>query len=159
MKRKPSDETWYVRPPDVPDRTSAGGIVVRVADGKAYVALVREGKIKDFVLPKGKVEIGESLEQAAEREIEEEAGISDLKLVKALGKLGRLNYEKNQWVTTHYYLFLTRQFKTLATDASRDYSTEWFEADRLPKMYWAEQRQLIIDNLEAIRALAVLAAK
>ncbi|HEX4925212.1 MAG TPA: NUDIX domain-containing protein [Bdellovibrionales bacterium] len=154
MARKPFDETWYVRPPGIPDRTSAGGIVVRIENGKPLVALIREGKIKDFVLPKGKVEKGETIEQAAAREIEEEAGISDLELIRSLGALSRLNYHKNQWVTTHYFLFVTKQSVTFATDSSRDYSTEWFNPENLPKMYWAEQRKLIEDNLRFIFKLS-----
>ncbi|MYE88335.1 ADP-ribose pyrophosphatase, partial [Candidatus Poribacteria bacterium] len=31
------DESWYKRPPGVTDRTSAGGIVARIADEQIYV--------------------------------------------------------------------------------------------------------------------------
>ena len=75
------DESWYERPPDVPDRTSAGGVVARIEDGQIYVALVGEVGLSERVLPKGGVESGESLEGAARREIEEEAGLSSLVLI------------------------------------------------------------------------------
>ena len=50
------DESWYERPPGVPDRTSAGGVVARIEDGQIYVALVGEVGLTDRVLPKGGVE-------------------------------------------------------------------------------------------------------
>ena len=47
------DESWYKRPPGVSDRTSAGGIVARIEDGRIYVALVGELGLTERVLPKG----------------------------------------------------------------------------------------------------------
>jgi 8-oxo-dGTP pyrophosphatase MutT (NUDIX family) len=153
MIRKSSDKSWQTRPPGVPDRTSAGGIVLRQEEKKILVALIREGTINDYVLPKGKVEKGETIEQAAAREIEEEAGIRELEKLAELGSLSRLNYKKNQWVTTHYFLYITTQVKTKATDKSHDYETHWFDLDQLPPMYWAEQRELIEKNRDKIKKL------
>jgi 8-oxo-dGTP diphosphatase len=50
---------------------AAGGVVVR--DGK--VALVHRPKYDDWSLPKGKLDPGESFEDAALREVEEETGL------------------------------------------------------------------------------------
>ena len=50
---------------------AAGGVVVR--DGR--VALVHRPRYDDWTLPKGKLDPGESFEQAAVREVEEETGI------------------------------------------------------------------------------------
>ena len=79
------DESWYTRPPGVSDRTSAGGVVARIEDGQIYVALVGELGLTERVLPKGGVEPGESLEETARREIEEEAGLSSLELISKTG--------------------------------------------------------------------------
>lgn len=57
---------------------AAGGVVV--VDGK-IVTITRNG-IPD--LPKGHIEIGETPEQAALREVEEETGIGKLRIIKAL---------------------------------------------------------------------------
>jgi 8-oxo-dGTP diphosphatase len=51
---------------------AAGGVLVR-PDGK--VALVHRPKYDDWSLPKGKLDPGESFEQAALREVEEETGL------------------------------------------------------------------------------------
>ena len=88
------DESWYKRPPGVRDRTSAGGIVTRIVDGQIYVALVGELRLTERVLPKGGVEPGESLEEAARREIEEEAGLSSLEVIEKLGIRARLSYDR-----------------------------------------------------------------
>ena len=50
---------------------AAGGVVIR--DGR--VALVHRPKYDDWSLPKGKLDAGESLEDAALREVEEETGL------------------------------------------------------------------------------------
>jgi 8-oxo-dGTP diphosphatase len=56
----------------VPDEIrAAGGVVVR--DGR--VAVVHRPRYDDWSLPKGKLDPGESFEDAALREIEEETGL------------------------------------------------------------------------------------
>ncbi|MFZ9847060.1 MAG: NUDIX hydrolase [Flavobacteriales bacterium] len=57
---------------------AAGGAVIK---DKKLLAIFRLGK---WDLPKGKMEEGESKEESAIREVEEECGISGLKIVKEL---------------------------------------------------------------------------
>ena len=59
---------------------AAGGVVVR-DDGR--VALVHRPEYDDWTLPKGKLDAGESFEQAALREVEEETGLR-ARLVRSL---------------------------------------------------------------------------
>jgi 8-oxo-dGTP pyrophosphatase MutT (NUDIX family) len=67
-----------VRP--VTDRIeAAGGVVMR--DGQ--VALVHRPRYDDWTLPKGKLDSGESFEEAAVREVEEETGLRS-RLVREL---------------------------------------------------------------------------
>ncbi|MBV8597539.1 MAG: NUDIX hydrolase [Actinobacteria bacterium] len=56
---------------DVTEVSAAGGVVVR--DGR--VLLVHRPQYDDWTLPKGKVEPGESWEDAALREVAEETGL------------------------------------------------------------------------------------
>ena len=56
---------------------AAGGIVRRDApDGGREIALVHRPKYDDWTLPKGKLDPGESHEEAALREVEEETGMT-----------------------------------------------------------------------------------
>jgi len=55
---------------------AAGGVVRRSGHGgRLEVALVHRPKYSDWSLPKGKLEEGESHEEAALREVEEETGL------------------------------------------------------------------------------------
>jgi 8-oxo-dGTP diphosphatase len=54
---------------------AAGGVVTRTGDdGKPLVLVVHRPKYDDWSLPKGKLDDGESDEEAALREVEEETG-------------------------------------------------------------------------------------
>lgn len=63
----------------VVDETSAGGVVIKVDHGKAYVAVIarrnRAGRL-EWCLPKGHLEGKETPPEAAVREVAEETGIT-----------------------------------------------------------------------------------
>lgn len=148
------DSTWYRRPPGVPERTSAGGAVVRWEGDTLLVALVQEGDFPDFILPKGRLEKGEEPEEAARREIAEEAGLEELCPLGYLGARERLSFDKRWWIVTHYYLYLTHQTEGDPTDTAHRYQLHWFPLDRLPTMFWPEQRELLEANRDTITRLA-----
>lgn len=137
------DSSWYKKPESIKLRTAAGGVIFRREKDDMLVALVAEGKLKKWILPKGGVDKGETHVEAAKREISEEAGISDLTYVSDLGVRERLNYDKKKWVTTTYYLFETKQIETFATDKTHEYATEWFSTKNLPDMFWPEQKEIL----------------
>ncbi len=148
------DESWYRRPPGVAEHTAAGGIVIRRAQGRLYVALIREGGLTAYVLPKGHVEPGETLDRTARREIAEESGVSDLTLIGELAVRQRLNYSRRSWGTTHYFLFVTAQAEGAPPEpVEPPVQTHWFPLDALPVLFWPEQRELLEANRERIIAL------
>jgi ADP-ribose pyrophosphatase YjhB (NUDIX family) len=147
------DSSWYTRPADTAASTSAGGVIVRIKNGKALVALVKEEPYGIYILPKGRLEKGEDPEKAARREIEEEAGLRKLRLVAYLGTRERLSFDKRKWITVHYYLFLTQQKKSKPTDPDHNYTCEWFPLESLPEMLWPEQRELLESCQEKIAGL------
>jgi 8-oxo-dGTP pyrophosphatase MutT (NUDIX family) len=53
----------------------AGGVVVRVNDGRREYLLVRARRSSAWVFPKGHIEAGETPEATAIREVAEEAGV------------------------------------------------------------------------------------
>lgn len=85
---------------------SAGAIILREIDGELKIALAQRQKgSKAWVLPKGHVEQGETLEQAALREIREEAGLHKVQLIKHLGIVVRKPVKNNgDRKTIHYFL-------------------------------------------------------
>lgn len=127
---------------------SAGGIVVADADGLEYVALV--GAFDGgWVLPKGHVQPGESLEAAAFREVSEEAGLakSDLRIVKYLGA-----FEFNEHFSStrsmkknHFFLMrlLNAGLPPLRTDAKHA-TAEWHSLPlRGQNMVYGYQKRLL----------------
>lgn len=84
---------------------AAGGIIVK--DGK-FVSIVRKG-IPD--LPKGHIEKGETPEVAALREVEEETGIGNLKIVKELPSTWHCYFEHEAWSLkrTFWYIMSTTE--------------------------------------------------
>ena len=55
-------------------RVAAGGVVERVTPDGIQMVIVRRTRYGDWVLPKGKPDSGETLEETALREVKEETG-------------------------------------------------------------------------------------
>lgn len=99
-----------VRRPRLPrvDEISAGGLVLDLSGTEPLGALIgrtnRRGQLL-WSLPKGHLEVGESLEQAAIREVAEETGISG----EVLATLGTIDFwfvaaGKRVHKTVHHFL-------------------------------------------------------
>ncbi len=73
-------------------QVSAGGVAFRQLDGQIEVALIAVGEGR-WQLPKGTVEKDESNEDAAQREVREEAGVE----TELLGRIDTTEY----WYFTH----------------------------------------------------------
>jgi len=88
--------------------TSAGAIILREVEGELKIALAQHRRSsKIWTLPKGHVDPGESLEQAALREIYEETGLLNVQLIMYLGSFIRESIKSNGDVeqkTIHFYL-------------------------------------------------------
>lgn len=87
---------------------SAGGLVL---GDSGTVALVRRRPDTLWFFPKGTLEAGETSEEAARREIEEETGLRELELIDDLGSYERPGIHKDGTLdhtrlkTIHMYLF------------------------------------------------------
>lgn len=91
---------------------SAGGIVFRRKGNRIWVAMMQDPFGK-WTFPKGHVETGEELEEAAARETLEELGLEQVRLLEGLGKIDiwfRDRYQKKGKLIhkdIHYFLFET----------------------------------------------------
>lgn len=87
--------------------TAAGGLVLDKNNDLLWI--FRRGK---WDLPKGKADDGETPEQTALREVQEECGIKDLQIDRFLGKAFHIYPiscgKKAVFKTTHWYLMRTR---------------------------------------------------
>ncbi len=54
---------------------AAGGVVLRPGENGMEICVVHRPRYDDWTLPKGKLDPGESFEEAALREVEEETGL------------------------------------------------------------------------------------
>jgi ADP-ribose pyrophosphatase YjhB (NUDIX family) len=81
---------------------AAGGIVQN--ENKDILFIFRRGK---WDLPKGKLETGETIEICAEREIEEETGVTQLTLKRKIGETYHIYEEKGKTILkiSHWFYF------------------------------------------------------
>lgn len=94
-------------PGRVEQLVSAGGVVVALPEGRARIVLCGRARPRLWSLPKGTPNEGESLEETARREVEEETGLE----VEIREKLGAISYWFVRSVdrvrcnkTVHFYL-------------------------------------------------------
>ncbi len=143
------DATWYVRPAaGVRERVASGGVVVRIEGGSLFTALVREidtdGTILDgYVLPKGGVQEGETIDAAAVREIEEEVGLTEVVKLADLAVHERQDSMKTYWAVNHYALYLTEQVSGDIKDKEHHFDFGWFPIESPPCMFWPDERRLL----------------
>lgn len=84
---------------------SAGGVIIRRRTTTWEVLVLRDKK-GEWTFPKGKIEPGESIQEAATREIAEEVGLKKIRLQYALPAI-RYLYKRNGIIhkTVHFFIF------------------------------------------------------
>lgn len=110
---------------------SAGGIVIRQVSGVWEVVLIKDMN-NTWTFPKGKIDQGESFEQAARREITEEIGLRELTVLKKLPAV-TYTYKKNGLIhkTVHYYLFKASGNEPLVNQIQEGiHNATWMSLDR-----------------------------
>lgn len=149
------DDSWYIRTSGLAEVTSAGGVVLRQDDGRVSVALITELDHPHYVLPKGHVEAGESIEAAARREVGEEAGLHELQLIRPLGARQRQNLERTKWKTIHYFLYTTNEVEFDPIEGDKHPDAGWFPLDELPILFWPDQREMLAELRRLIHSQGV----
>jgi ADP-ribose pyrophosphatase YjhB (NUDIX family) len=134
------------------EATSAGGLVLDVNRRGALIGRQdRRGRMV-WSLPKGHIEVGESPEAAAVREIREETGISG-SIVAPLGVINFWFMAENRRVhkTVHHFLLRAEGGELSSDDAEID-SVEWVALADIPtRLAYADERRLV-DRVEGLLA-------
>ncbi len=112
-------------------QVSAGGVVVKRVNGIPWVCLIAKNGGRTWALPKGRLDVDESPEHAAVREVLEETGHR----ARVMVRIGEVNYEFT-WKAnrTHYHKTVTFFLMSLleenaqARDLEAD-AAEWFDVD------------------------------
>ncbi len=133
---------------------SAGAIILREIDGQLKIAMARHLRTeKGWILPKGHVEQGETLEQTALREIYEETGLRDVTLIKYLGNIPRESVKENGDIiqkTIHFYLAYAsddHHQPTSPTDAKFT-AVGWFSAHEAMQQFpYESERTFLREHL------------
>jgi ADP-ribose pyrophosphatase YjhB (NUDIX family) len=126
---------------------SAGGLVLDRRTPTARVALIarhdRRGRLV-WSLPKGHLEEGESAEQAAVREVEEETGIR----ARVLAPLGTIDFwfvaeQRRVHKTVHHFLLEAHGGELSDADVEV-VEVAWVPLDEVPdRLAYADERRLL----------------
>lgn len=120
------------------EQVSAGGAAFRINDGKIEFAIVAVNPSRRWQLPKGLVDDGETEEQAALREVREEAGIE----CETLEKIEKIEYwyfgnERGEKVRYHKFVhfFLMKYISGDTKDHDREVlEVRWTTPDEAIEM-------------------------
>jgi 8-oxo-dGTP pyrophosphatase MutT (NUDIX family) len=146
-----------VSDPQRRDATSAGGVVYRRNGRGVEVVLVKRRDRRGWALSKGTIEAGETLEQTALREVQEETGLV-VEIVDHVGQdrysftasRGRVHIDK----TVHHYLMEPRGGDFSLHDAEHP-SVDWFDINEaLRQLAFGSQRVIVEQAAELIEARA-----
>lgn len=133
---------------------TAGGIVFRRNQaGEVEILLIQDSKDR-WTIPKGHIEEGEKASETARREITEEVGLKEMKIMDWLGKIN-FRYRRG----THLVLMTTEIFLVEAQGDTNKIRPEkwmnslaWLKAnDALDKIEYDDIGKLILLALRKIR--------
>ena len=109
--------------------TAAGGLVQN--EKKEYLLIFRKGK---WDLPKGKLDKGEKLEDCAIREVEEETGLKEVKLIKPLCITYHTYHEGARFILkdSHWYIMKVKGSQQLVPQTEEDiHEIRWVKKEGL----------------------------
>lgn len=148
-KRKPAINE-VVREP------TAGGIIFRRTPKKEIEILLIQDAKDRWTIPKGHIEEGETAKETAEREIHEETGVEEVKMLNWLGKIHFRYRRANSLVLMTTEIFLAQALGNTNKIKPEDWMNgiKWFPvAEALDKIEYDDIGKLILLAMKRIREL------
>lgn len=144
-------------PPRAVREFTAGGVVYRRNHGDIDILMIQDLRDR-WTIPKGHVEAGESLERTALREVEEETGLTNLKIGEKLDKLHFFYRKEGKLIFMTTHVFLMQALGD--TEAIRPENSEgivdvkWFPKDKaLELIEYRDTQKLFKVALRKLNAL------
>ncbi len=133
---------------------TAGGVIWRRnQQGKIEILLIADAKDR-WTIPKGHIEEGETAKQTAEREINEETGLKEMKMQDFLGRI-KFQYRRQQslvLMTTDIFLVAAKGDTNDTTPEKWMNGIQWFDAmEAVDKIEYEDISKLILIGLKKIR--------
>lgn len=141
---------------EMPEEILAGGVVCRRKNSDYQIALVRD-IFGYWTFPKGHIEKGEDLEKALLREIKEEIGLENLKIIKNLGEriYKAKDREKGGYIRRKVTDFLLESAsdKELKIEESPGLKeARWFSLDEIPSLrQYKETKEILQKVIEHLK--------
>jgi 8-oxo-dGTP pyrophosphatase MutT (NUDIX family) len=135
---------------------SAGGVAYRRRNGKIEVALISVGKDSRWQLPKGLIDNGEKPEEAAQREVREEAGI-ETTLDAPIDKIEYWYFatEKGSRVRYHkfVYFYLLKYVKGDVRNHDHEVNqARWYEIEEAVEVLAFDSEKKVVEKaIEMLR--------
>ena len=133
----------------MPSEKSCGALIFRLDGGKRlYLLLHYKGGHYDF--PKGHVGQGESEEQTARREIEEETGITSLEFVPLFReRVSYSFYRSGELVPKHVVFFLAKTGEKEVRLSQEHMGFEWLDFEEAKKRVTYGNAKKLLEKAEA----------
>ncbi|MEK7559948.1 MAG: transcription antitermination factor NusB [Patescibacteria group bacterium] len=138
----------------LPKEELGGAVVFRKEKGKIFIALVHD-VFGFWTLSKGHLEKGEDIESGTKREIEEELGLKDIKIVKKIGDNEYIASDPETGPTrrhVNYFLIesLDKDIKLESSGGLDD--AQWFQKDEVNELkIYDDVRPLIEKGIKEIK--------
>ena len=139
------------------EQVSAGGVAFREINGRVEITIILTNPERRWQLPKGMIDSGETADQAAVREVREEAGI-DTDLIAAIDKTEYWFSADRNGTRTRFHKFVHWYLMRYRSGNVEDHDHEVIEArweaaeDALEKLVFKNERYVVEKALQMLKS-------